>query len=130
MALCAKSNYAIKKWDEQTWDGQVPSAVKGAKMMRISVITSYEGELQAEGQLEYLMSSDENDKSTMVGLEKVTGTLAGQSGSFVLQHIGVFDGDVKVKWSVVPGSGTGELRGLRAEGTLDENPINFEYRFE
>ncbi len=130
MTLSAKSNYAIKKWDEQTWDGQVPSEVKGPKMMRISVITSYEGELQAEGQLEYLMSSDENDKSTMVGLEKVTGTLAGKSGSFVLQHIGIFDGDLKVKWSVVPNSGTGELRGLRAEGTLDENPINFEYRFE
>ena len=130
MALSIKTNYAVTKWDEKTWDGQIPSEVKGPKMMRISVVTRYEGELEADGQLEYLMSSDESDKSTMVGLEKVTGKLAGKSGSFVLQHIGIFDGDVKVKWSVVPGSGTGELRGLRANGTLDENPITFQYDFE
>ncbi|MBA3873024.1 MAG: DUF3224 domain-containing protein [Anaerolineae bacterium] len=130
MTSSVKSNYSIQKWDEQTWDGQVPSAVKGPKMMRISVITRYEGDLQAEGQLEYLMTTNEDDKSTMVGLEKVIGTLAGKSGSFVLQHIGIFDGDLKVKWSVVSGSGTGELRGLRAEGTLDENPITFQYDFE
>jgi hypothetical protein len=52
-------------------------------------------------------------------LELVTGELEGRSGSFVLQHTGVVDGE----WSsssgvVLPGTGTGELAGLRGEITI------------
>ena len=37
----------------------------------------------------------------------------------MLEHSGTFEGGVaEASWSVVPGSGTGELRGLRGEGVL------------
>jgi hypothetical protein len=50
-------------------------------------------------------------------LELVTGTLAGRTGSFVLQHSGVVDdGAPSPSGVVLPGTGTGELAGLR--GTL------------
>jgi hypothetical protein len=49
-----------------------------------------------------------------VGLERVVGRLGDRWGSFVLEHSGTFEGGVaEASWSVVPGSGTGEPRGLR-----------------
>jgi hypothetical protein len=55
--------------------------------------------------------------ATFVGLERVVGGIAGKIGSFVLQRTGVFeDGQAKESYSVIPGSGTGELAGLVGEG--------------
>jgi hypothetical protein len=54
-----------------------------------------------------------------VALELVTGTLEGRTGSFVLQHTGVVEGtDGSAGGVVVPGTGTGELAGLRGTVTL------------
>jgi len=48
-----------------------------------------------------------------VALERVTGTLKGRSGSFVLQHSGTLEhGEEHTQVSVVPDSASGELRGL------------------
>jgi len=50
-------------------------------------------------------------------MERVVGRVGGRSGSFVLQHSGAFEnGAAKGTLSVVPGSGTGDLRDLRGEG--------------
>ncbi|MGY1601950.1 DUF3224 domain-containing protein [Geodermatophilus sp. SYSU D00815] len=52
-------------------------------------------------------------------LELVTGELEGRSGSFVLQHTGVVDGEWSSSTGVVlPGTGTGDLAGLRGEITI------------
>jgi hypothetical protein len=48
-----------------------------------------------------------------VAMEQVTGKLGGRVGSFVLQHSGTMTrGAASLTVSVVPDSGTGELRGL------------------
>lgn len=66
-----------------------------------------------------------------IALERITGTLGGRSGSFVLQHNGTFAAGALM---VLPGSGTGELAGLRGEGQLivQEQPwsIELDYTFE
>ena len=52
--------------------------------------------------------------------ERVTGTLGGRSGSFVLQGVGTWEeGVARTTWTVVPGSGTGQLTGLRGEGGIE-----------
>jgi hypothetical protein len=64
------------------------------------------------------MAYASDGSATFVGLERITGELAGKAGSFVLQRTGVFEGGVaKESYSVVPGSGTGALKGLKGEGT-------------
>ena len=71
-----------------------------------------------EGHVEYLMMYGADGSATFVGLERIVGNLAGKSGSFVLQRTGRFEnGMAKESYVVIPGSGTGELRGLRGEGT-------------
>jgi hypothetical protein len=50
----------------------------------------------------------------------VTATVAGRAGTFVFQDVGDLTptGDVEGSWFVVPDSGTGELTGLRGEGSF------------
>jgi len=63
----------------------------------------------------------------------VVGRLDGRTGSFVLQRSGVFeDGQAKESYTVVAGSATGELQGLRGEGTSAvghglEHPFTLDY---
>ncbi len=53
-----------------------------------------------------------------VAVELVTGTLDGRTGTFVLQHTGEVDGAAqRTSGLVLPGTGTGELAGLR--GTVE-----------
>ncbi len=58
-----------------------------------------------------------------VAIEKVTGTLKGHKGSFILQHTATMNrGEPSMSITVVPDSGTGELAslsgklGIRIEG--------------
>jgi len=56
----------------------------------------------------------------MVSLQRVRGKLGGRKGTFVLQgQEPVAHGKIKATWFVVPGSGTGELAGLRGEGGFE-----------
>jgi Protein of unknown function (DUF3224) len=78
-----------------------------------------------------------NDESaSFVGIERVTGSIAGRSGSFLLQDAGTLEGNiVKGDWFVIPGSGAGELSGLRGEGGFEAElgqhaSITLDYWFE
>lgn len=54
-----------------------------------------------------------------VALERVTGTLDGRSGTFVLQHSGTMSrGASQLAISVVPDSGTDQLLGLAGSMTI------------
>jgi len=128
----AKSTFGIKSWDEKTYN-----EIEGApKLTRVSATKSYQGDIEGEGKLEYLMMYRTAGSASFMGLERVTGSVGGRSGSFVLQHSGTFEGGVaKVTLSVVPGSGTGDLRGLSGEGrfSVGHQPpysMTLDYGFE
>lgn len=53
-------------------------------------------------------------------IEHVTGTIAGRSGGFMLQHSGLMDrGRPEARISIIPDSGTGGLAGIAGEMTID-----------
>lgn len=110
----ANARFAIKNWDEKPYsEGQdLP------KLTRASVTKSFTGDIEGEGSVEYLMMYRSDGSATFVGLERVVGTIGGKSGSFVLQRSGAFEGGVaRESYTVISGSGTGELRGLEGTGT-------------
>src|SRR2546425_7286761 len=108
----AKATFGIKSWDEKTYN-----EIEGApKLTRVSATKSYQGDIEGEGKVEYLMMYRSAGSASFMGLERVTGSVGGRSGSFVLQHSGTFEDGVAKVISVVPGSGTGDLRGMRGEG--------------
>lgn len=107
MKKSANARFAIKNWDEKPYgEGQdLP------RLTRASVTKTFTGDIEAEGQVEYLMMYRNDGSATFVGLERVVGRIGGKTGTFVLQRIGVFEsGQAKESYAVVPGSATGELR--------------------
>jgi hypothetical protein len=114
----AKATFSIKSWDEKTWEGKPIREVPGVKLSHAVVTRSYQGDIEGEGTIQYLMSYNEDGSASYVALERVTARIKGRSGSFVLQHTGTFsDGAARSTSTVVAGSGTGELRGLRGRGS-------------
>ena len=128
----ARATFDIKSWDEKAYN-----EMEGApKLTRASVTKSYQGDIEGEGKVEYLMMYSTAGSASFMGVERVTGSVGGRSGSYVLRHSGTFeDGVAKVTISVVPGSGTGDLRGLTGEGGFSvghQPPYNMtlDYGFE
>jgi len=66
-----------------------------------------------------------------VAIELVTGSLNGKHGSFALQHFATMDGNGPAMQVIaVPGSGTGELKGIEGTFTIRvENGRHF-YDFD
>ena len=114
MSTHATSTFEIKNWDEQTCsevDGHV-------KLTRADVAFSYTGDLEGTSAMQYLMVYRDDATASVIGLERVTGRLAGKSGTFVLQYTGGYaDGVASGDLEVVSGSATGELTGLRGRGS-------------
>jgi hypothetical protein len=132
MKQTANARFAIRSWDEKPYsEGQdLP------KLTRASVSKTFTGDVEGEGQVEYLMIYRGDGSATFVGLERVSGRIGTRSGTFVLQRTGVFEGgQARETYTVVPGSGTGELRGLRGEGTSavghgSEHPFRLSYELD
>lgn len=104
---------------------------------RFTLDKAYHGDLEATALGEMLaFGTAVKGSAGYVAIEKVTGTLAGRSGTFLLQDNGTVEGGiVSGDWFVVPGSGTGELTGLRGEGGFRANlgegaQIHLDYWFE
>ncbi len=132
MKNTANARFAIKGWDEKPYS-------EGAdlpKLTRASVTKTLTGDIEGEGQVEYLMAYRSDGTATFVGMERVTGRVGGKAGTFVLQRTGVFEGgQARESYSVVAGSGTGELRGLRGEGTTsvghgNDHPFTLSYELD
>jgi len=125
----ANARFAIKNWDEKPY-GEGPDL---PRLTRATVIKAFTGDIEGEGQADYLMMYRSDGSATFLGLERVIGRIGGKTGSFVLQRIGVFEnGQAKESYSVIPGSATGELRGLVGEGTSSvghgmEHPFTLSY---
>ena len=114
MKKTANARFTIKSWDEKPYS----EGKDLPKMTRASVDKTFTGDIDGEGHVEYVMMYRSDGTAAFIGLERITGRIAGRNGSFVLQRTGVFeDGQAKESYSVVTGSGTGELRSLRGEGT-------------
>jgi hypothetical protein len=113
MSRRAAGDFELKTWNEHPF-GAVDG---GPKLTRASVTNAYAGDIEGEGTLEYLMVYRDEEHASFVGFERVVGRVGGRSGSFVLRHEGTYEGDTATgKLSVVPDSGTADLRGLRGEG--------------
>ncbi len=110
----ATTTFSVKSWDEKTY----AELEGGRKLTRVLAAFTYTGDFQGEGEFEYLMAYAADGTGRFVGLERVTGTLNGQVGSFVTQHTGTFDPtSVKTNWLIVAGTGTGALEKL--QGSAD-----------
>jgi hypothetical protein len=113
MSTHVSARFELSGWDETPY----LEAEDGTRLVRATMRRTFSGGLEGEGAVEYLMAFRADGDAAYVGLERIDGTLDGRAGTFVLQHVGRFEGGAATgDVSVVPGSGSGELEGLAGEG--------------
>ena len=78
------------------------------------------GDIDGESTVRALQILRDEQSASLVSVQRFRGKLGGRQGTFVLQGSEtVENGKIKATWFVVPGSGTGELSGLRGEGGFE-----------
>jgi hypothetical protein len=128
----ASGNINVKTYEPTTYD----QPTEGPALVRIHVVEDFSGDIEGKGVAEFLQTTRGEDEASFVGVERVSGSIGGNTGTFVLQDEGTLKGTtVSGTWFVVPGSGTRELRGLRGEGGFkaelgERADITLDYWFE
>lgn len=99
---------------------------------RMSIDKQFHGDLEgtSKGEMLTAMSSVQGSAG-YVAIERVTGTLNGLKGSFVLQHSGIMNrGEPNLTITVVPDSGTDQLTGLAGKMSIEIAEGKHSYVFE
>lgn len=107
-------------------------AIEAAKLGRQQLDKTFHGDLSAHSLGEMLAAmTDVKGSAGYVAIERVTGTLLGKKGSFVLMHTGVMDrGAPHLVVQVVPDSGTDELVGLTGKMAIQITGGQHVYTFD
>lgn len=132
MTSHASGSFKLESWEEDSY----AETGDGGRLTRASVKQRFLGDIDGDGTVEWLMAYRRDQTARFVGLQHVSGRLGDRRGEFVLETSGTFDGTkAEGDWRVVPGSGTGELRGLRGQGGFSaphgpEASVSLDYDFD
>ena len=109
-----------------------PDKAGGSTLGRYSLDKQYHGDLEATAKGTMLTAGTEVKGSAgYVAMERVTGTLQGRSGSFVLQHTATMTrGEPQLSITVVPDSGSGQLAGIAGKMTIIIAAGKHSYEFD
>ena len=104
----------------------------GATTGRMTADKQYHGDLEGTGKGEMLSAlADVKGSGSYVAIERISGTLNGRKGTFVLAHSGTMTrGAQQLDITVVPDSGTGELAGITGRMTIVISEGKHSYDFE
>jgi len=119
MTSRARAPFILDSWDPETIeDGP------GAALGRVRITKTFSGDIEGTSVVEMLTAvSTVEGSAAYVAFERVTGTLAGRSGTFVLHHTATSSaGEQSGSWTVVPDSATGDLTGLSGKGDITIGP--------
>ncbi|MFD2494547.1 DUF3224 domain-containing protein [Amycolatopsis jiangsuensis] len=113
------NTFTVTKWDEHLASG----VEGGPRVAAVHAAMAYDGEFEGESIGDYLLyypgEGYDGGTTTSPGFERFDGTLDGRRGTFVVRHDWSFDPKtVRSAFTVVPGSGTGDLTGLTGTGTV------------
>ena len=127
MTTRASGTFEVKltprPWDDS---GEAPP------LGRLAIAKTFLGDLEATslGQMLSAMSGVKGSAG-YVAIERVSGSLHGKTGTFVLQHSGTMSrGTPELSVTVVPDSGTDQLAGLAGGMTINVEAGKHSYDFD
>ena len=128
MTFHARGSFDVKLTPQKPDNPEAESS----KLGRMAIEKQFQGDLEAVSKGEMLSAmTDVKGSAGYVALERVTGTLGGRSGSFVLQHSGTMTrGEAQLSVTVVPDSATGELAGLAGKLSIQITEGKHSYEFD
>ena len=142
LALAAAQSPAARKQKGPTVQANGTFEVKLEKqsdanlagtLARMTLAKQFQGDLEGTSSGQMLSAgSPAKGSAGYVAMERVSGTLRGRNGTFVLQHSGTLArGAQEQSVTVVPDSGTGELVGLAGKMAIiiadGKHSYDFEY---
>ena len=80
------ATFEVNDWVETPLD-----EVEMPKVTRAVVAKTYSGDIDGTSTTEWLMSYAEDGSATFVGMERISGTVGGRDGSFVVKHDGKYE---------------------------------------
>jgi len=108
----AEATITVQSSDAKPYDQTASPA-----LMEIHIAETFTGDIEGESTVRALQVQHDDRSASMVSLQRFLGKLGGRQGTFVLQGTEIVEnGNIKATWFVVPGTGTGDLSGLRGEG--------------
>lgn len=111
----AKAEIMVHSTETEPYD-----QIEGPGLMEIRLNETFAGDIEGESPVRALQVLRDDRSASLVSMQRFRGTLGGRQGTFVLQGMEIVeDGNIKATWFVVPGSGTGDLSGLRGEGGFE-----------
>lgn len=112
----AVAPFTVEHMDDEELVEQDP----GVRYSRARLAKTFHGDIEGRSTVEMLSLRAQSGSAGYVALERVVGSLHGQSGSFALLHVATMSGTGQWgRWLVVPGSGVGDLEGISGEGHID-----------
>ena len=127
MTAQVKGEFEVKRTPQgasDLGDGVAPGHIRFDKR--------FQGALDATSVVHMLaVGTDVEGSAAYVAIERITGSLEGRVGAFFMQHNGVLDrGAPSLSLTVVPDSGTGELKGLSGRMAIDITDGQHYYTFD
>ncbi len=114
----ATGTFVIDSWEATPYDEQ-----DGVNLSRTRVTKTFHGDVEGHSTAELLMAGAQDGSAAYVGFERIAGSIQGRTGSFVLHHSATMTRATQsATWTIVPDSGTGELRTLRGEAAIINEP--------
>jgi hypothetical protein len=111
----ARATITVRNSDATPYD-----TTQSPELLELHLIETFTGDIEGESPVRALQVLRDDQSACLVSMQRFRGKLGGREGTFVLQGSEVVDnGNIKARWSVVPGSATGELAGLRGEGGFE-----------
>ena len=92
----------------------------GLKLTHATGTQRFSGAIEGDGSIDWLMCYVKKKGARLVGLQRISGSIDGKTGTVVIDAVGDHDGKAsRARWHVVEGSGTGELAGIRGVGGFE-----------
>jgi len=111
----AKAKITVQSSEAKPYDQTASPA-----LMEIRLSETFTGDIDGESPVRALQTVRDDHSASLVSVQRFRGKLGGRQGTFVLQGSEIVEnGKIKATWFVVPGSGTGDLSGIRGEGGFE-----------
>jgi uncharacterized protein DUF3224 len=111
----ATANITVQHSESRPYDHSVTPA-----LAELTLSETFSGDWKGDSTVRALQVLRDDKSATMASMQRFRGTLDGRRGTFVLQGSETIShGKISATWSVVSGSGTDELAGLRGEGGFE-----------
>lgn len=117
MDTTLEASFEISSWEETDLVDD-----DGVRVYRADVTKIFTGDIEGTSEAWLVMSTTPTGPAAYVGLEVMTVSIGERDGTLVLKHDAVAtDEGQTADWTVVPGSGTGDLADIAGTAQIERH---------